>query len=335
MGILKRKTVIAFAVVLVLLFSGSMTPTLADSDPLPSWNVGAHKQAILDFVHDTTTEGTANFVPTAERIATFDQDGTLWVEQPIYAQLMFDLVRINELAPQHPEWKTKQPFATVLSGDHAAMAKFSLEDIEKIVGVTQSGMTVEQYPAIVKQWLAAAKHPRFKKPCTQLIYQPMLEVIRYLQNSGFKTYIVTGGGQEFVRVFADQVYGIPPQQVIGTAGQTKYGYAADGKPELMKLPKMLFLDDQGGKPQSINLIIGRRPYAAFGNSTGDQEMLEWTGAGGGKRLMMLVHHDDAVREYAYGADSDIGTFSDALANEAKQRGWNVISMKDDWKKIFP
>ena len=214
------------------------------------------------------------------------------------------------------------------------MADFSIQDFEEVGAETHSGMTVEEYQAIVKRWLATARHPRYQRPYTELVYQPMLEVIQLLRASGYKTYIVTGGGQEFVRVYAQAVYGIPPEQVIGSAAKVKYEYGADKKPQLLKLPAVLLLDDQGGKPEGINLVIGRRPYAAFGNSTGDQQMLEWTQAGDGARVMMLVHHDDEKREYAYGAESLIGTFSDALAAEAKERGWNVISMKNDWKRIF-
>jgi phosphoglycolate phosphatase-like HAD superfamily hydrolase len=274
-------------------------------------------------------------VPVQERIATFDNDGTLWVEQPIYTQVTFAIDRVAALAPQHPEWKTTEPFKSILSGDRAAIAKFTLQDIEKVVAVTHSGMTVEAFQKIVKDWLATAKHPRFKRPYTELIYQPMLELMKYLRENGFKTYIVTGGGQEFVRAFAEPVYGVPPEQVMGTAAKTQYVYGKDGKPSLVKTPEVLLVDDKTGKPEGINLIIGRRPYAAFGNSTGDQQMLEWTQAGDGAHLMMLVHHDDASREFAYGPNSKVGTFSDALMAEAKERGWVIISMKDDWKVIFP
>ena len=309
------------------------------SDPLASWNDGPAKQAIVKFVEATTTQGSPKFVPPAQRIATFDQDGTLWVEQPLYTQVVFAIDRVKELAPQHPDWKTKQPFATILAGDRAALAEFSIQDFERVVAETHTGMTIEQFHAIVKKWLATAKHPRFKRPYTELIYQPMLETMRYLRANGYKTYIVTGGGQEFVRVYAESVYGVPPEQVIGSAGQVKYAYGPNGQPELVKLPEILLIDDKGGKVEGINLIIGRRPRAAFGNTAGDQQMLEYTGAGDGARLMMLVLHDDAQREYAYGPanglpNSKVGTFSQALYDEAKQKGWTVISMKDDWKRIF-
>ena len=306
----------------------------AQTDPLPSWNDGPAKQAIVEFVRVTTDKASPKFVPPEDRIATFDNDGTLWVEQPIYTQMTFAIDRVVALAPKHPEWKEQQPFKAILTRDREAMAKFTLQDIEKIIAVTHSGMTVEAFAGIVKEWAAGAKHPRFKRPYTELVYQPMLEVMQYLRDSGYRTYIVTGGGQEFVRAIAQPVYGVPPEQVIGSAGQTKYGYAKDGQPMLVKIPKVLLVDDKAGKPEALNLIIGRRPYAAFGNSSGDQQMLEWTQAGDGARLMVLVHHDDATREYAYGAASKIGTFPDALMAEAKKRGWIVISMKSDWKRVF-
>ncbi len=303
---------------------------------LSSWNDGPAKQAIVRFVGETTDKSSPKFVPEAERIATFDQDGTLWVEHPIYTQVVYCLDRVRTLPP---EMKAAEPFKTVLSGDREAIAKLSLEDLEKIAGATLSGMTVEQFRDEVKQWLATAKHARWDKPYTQLTYQPMQEVLRYLRANGYRTYIVTGGGQDFVRVYADATYGIPPEQVVGTAGETKYGYDASGRPTLTKEPKLLLNDNYGGKAEGIHLMIGRRPVAAFGNTAGDQQMLEYTGAGAGARLMMLVLHDDATREYAYGPaaglpDTKIGTFSQALYDEAKKHGWTVISMKKDWKRIF-
>jgi hypothetical protein len=323
-------------VVVVVLFTLLLVGVRANAqtDPLPSWNDGPAKQAIVAFVNATTDKASPKFVPPEDRIATFDQDGTLWVEQPIYTQITFAIERVAALAPKHPEWKEQEPFKAILTRDREAIAKFTLQDIEKILAVTHSGMTVEAFQTIVKDWLTMVQHPRFKRSYTELVYQPMLEVMQYLRANGYKTYIVTGGGQEFVRVFAEHVYGVPPEQVLGSAGKVKYGYDKDGKPMLVKLPEVLLIDDQTGKPEGINLIIGRRPYAAFGNSTGDQQMLEYTQAGDGARLMMLVHHDDAEREYAYGPDSKIGTFSDVLIAEAKQRGWTVISMKNDWKRIF-
>ena len=310
-------------------------------DPLPSWNDGPAKKAILDFVARTIKEGGPDFVPVAERVATFDNDGTLWCEQPIYTQVQFAIDRIKELAPKHPEWKTTEPFKSILADDKQAMFKFTIQDFEKVVAVSHTGITVEEFRSIVKKWLATAEHPRFHRRYTDLVYQPMLELMKYLRDNKFKTYIVTGGGQDFVRVFAEQIYGVPPEQVVGSAGKTKYEYDKEGKPMLLKVPEVFLIDDHTGKPEGINLFIGRRPVAAFGNSTGDQQMLEWTQAsneakiGRGARLMMLVHHDDAKREFAYGADSKVGMFSDALMAEAKQRGWNVISMKNDWKTIFP
>jgi phosphoserine phosphatase len=306
---------------------------------LPSWNDGAAKQVIVEFVGAVTTEGGPEFVPPEDRIATFDQDGTLWVEHPLYTQAMFALDRVAELAPEHPEWKSKEPFKAVLTGDREAMAKFGEGDWAEIIGATHAGMTTEQFLKIAGDWLAKAEHPRFKRPYTELVYQPMLEVMDYLRESGFRTYIVTGGGQEFVRIYSEEVYGVPVEQVVGSSIATKYEYR-DGEPVLMREPKVFFIDDHTGKAIGINLFIGKRPYAAFGNSGGDREMLEWTGAGAGARLMMLVLHDDAEREYAYGPanglpDTKVGPFTQVLMDEAKQKGWVVISMKNDWKTIFP
>ncbi len=304
------------------------------ANSLPSWNDGPAKQAILNFVRTTTDRTSPQFVPPDERIATFDNDGTLWVEQPFYTQGVFALDRVATLAPQHPEWKTTEPFKTVLSRDPKAIAKLSAQDLEKIVAVTHSGMTVDAFRTLVANWLDTTKNERFKHLYTELAYQPMVELMSLLRANGYKTYIVTGGGQDFVRAFAERVYGVPREQVIGSTGRTKYQYAKNGTPMLVKIPEVLFIDDKAGKPEGIDLIIGRRPRAAFGNSDGDRQMLEWTQAGGGARLMMLVHHDDATREYMYGADSKIGTFSDSLMAEATKAGWVVISMKNDWKRIF-
>jgi phosphoglycolate phosphatase-like HAD superfamily hydrolase len=305
-----------------------------EADPLPSWNAGPAKLAIVEFVKATADKSSPRYVAPEQRIATFDNDGTMWVEQPIYTQVAFAFDRVKALAPRYPEWKTTEPFRSILAGDRQTMVAFTSQDFVRVIVETHTGMTVEDFQAIVKDWLATARHPRFQRPYTELVYQPMLEVMRFLRTAGFKTYIVTGGGQDFVRVFADQTYGVPPEQVVGSAGMVKYEYDASGKPVLVKKPAALFVDDRGGKPEGINLMIGRRPLAAFGNSTGDQQMLEWTQAGDGARLMMLVHHDDAQREYAYGANSKVGTFSDALMTEAKKRGWTVISMKNDWNRIF-
>jgi phosphoglycolate phosphatase-like HAD superfamily hydrolase len=311
----------------------------APSSVLPSWTDGPAKQAIFDFVRTTTDPASPKFVPAAERIATFDQDGTLWVEHPIYAQLVYCLDRVPVVVKAKPELANVEPFKTVLSGDRAAMAKFTTPDLEQIVVATLSGMSTEEFSVQVKAWLATAKHPRWNRPYTELTYQPMQEVMQYLRANGYKTYFVTGGGQDFVRVYAEQIYGIPPEQVVGSIGGTSFGYDKDGKPVLMKEPKLLLNDDVAGKPEGIHMMIGRRPYAAFGNSVGDRPMLEYTTAGAGARLGMLVLHDDAQREYAYGPaqglpDTKVGTFAQALYDEAKKNGWPVISMKNDWKQIF-
>jgi phosphoglycolate phosphatase-like HAD superfamily hydrolase len=304
-------------------------------DPLPSWNDGPAKQAIIEFVKATTDTASQKFVPPEARIAAFDQDGTTWVEQPLYSQVMFAFHQVGVLAKKDPKVAGAEPFKTVLSGDRAAISKLTMKDLEKILAATHTGMTVETFQASVKAWTTTAKDPRWKRPYTELVYQPMLEVMKYLRDNGYKTYIVTGGGQDFVRVFSEQVYGIPPEQVVGSVVDTKFGYEKSGKAVLTKVPKLLLLDDKTGKPSGIHLMIGRRPVAAFGNSGGDQQMLEYTQAGDGARLMMLVHHDDANREYAYGPKSKVGNFPDALMAEAKKNGWNVISMKNDWKVVFP
>ncbi len=305
------------------------------ADPLPSWNDGPNKTAILQFVKQVTTEGSPDFVAQPERIATFDNDGTLWVEQPLYTQVVFALDRVKQLAPQHPQWKTTEPFRSLLEKGTAALANFSIQDFEQVIAQSHAGMTIEAFHATVRDWLATARHPRFQRPYTQLVYQPMLEVLDLLRAHGFKTYMVTGGGQEFVRVFSEKIYGIPPENTVGSAAATQYKLNAQGQPELIKLPKTLLIDDGPGKPEGINLMIGRRPIAAFGNSTGDAEMLAYTAAGPGARLMMLVHHDDGQREYDYGPDSKIGHFPNSLLQKAERSHWHVISMKNDWKRIFP
>jgi phosphoserine phosphatase len=314
----------------------------AQTDPLPSWNDGAAKKAIVDFVRDTTTQGGPKFVPPEERVATFDQDGTLWVEHPVYSQVMYVLERVPALVKAKPELAKVAPYSTVLEilkGDRAAIAKLTMPDLEKLAAATLTGMSVDTFQAEAKKWLAEAKDPRWKKPFTELTYLPMQEVLKYLRASGYKTYIVTGGGQDFVRLYSERTYGIPPEQVVGTALGTTYGYAKDGKPFLTKAPKLMLNDNNAGKPEGIHLMIGRRPVMAVGNSTGDQQMLEYTKAGDGARLAMLVLHDDAKREYAYGPAqglpaTKVGTFTQALYDQAKKEGWIVISMKDDWKKIF-
>jgi phosphoglycolate phosphatase-like HAD superfamily hydrolase len=306
----------------------------AQTDPLPSWNDTPNKRAIVEFVRATTTPGSPQFVPAEERIATFDQDGTLWVEEPMYTQITFALDMIVKLAPQRPRWKTREPYRSIIAGNRSVATRFDWPALTNVLAASEADMTVDEYQALVRDWLATARHPRFKRPYTELTYQPMQEVLRHLRSNGFKTYIVTGGGQEFVRAFADATYGIPREQVVGTVASTKFVYDKAGKGRLVNTNKTLLLDLNGGKPEGIALMVGRRPLAAFGNSTGDQEMLEYAEAGDGARLMLLVHHDDAVREYAYGAKAQIGTLSDALMKEAKTRGWTVVSMKEDWKRIF-
>jgi phosphoglycolate phosphatase-like HAD superfamily hydrolase len=311
----------------------------AADDPLPSWNDGSVKQRIVQFVQATADGSNAKFVPPEERIATFDQDGTLWVEHPLYTQVVYCVQRVPALVAKKPELKGVEPFKTVLSGNQETIAKLTLPDLEKILAATLTGITIDEFQGEAKQWLATARHPRWQRPYTELVYQPMLEVLNLFRASGYRTYIVTGGGQDFVRVYSEQVYGIPPEEVVGTAGGTKYGFDKEGRPELTKEPQLLLNDNFAGKPEGIQLVIGRRPHAAFGNSTGDQQMLEYTTINNGAALGMLVLHDDATREYAYGPaqslpETKIGTFTQALYDEAKQRGWFVISMKSDWKRIF-
>jgi phosphoserine phosphatase len=327
----------------IILAAATLTSNARADDPLPSWNDGSAKQAILELVKATTTEGSPQFVPPEARIATFDQDGTLWVEHPMYTQVIYCLERVPDLVKARPELKDKPPFNTVLEllkGDRAAMEKLDMKDLEVIAMATLTGMSVDQFKQEVKKWIGAAKDARWKRSYTELTYQPMQELLRYLRANGYKTYIVTGGGQDFVREYAEQTYGIPPEQVVGTAGGTTYGYDKAGKPFLTKDPKLLLNNNNAGKPEGIHLMIGQRPVAAFGNSTGDRQMLEYTKAGDGARLAMLVLHDDAEREYAYGPaqglhDTKVGTFTQALYDEAKKDGWTVISMKNDWKTIFP
>jgi phosphoglycolate phosphatase-like HAD superfamily hydrolase len=327
----------AFSVPLFPVSARAQTATSGGS--LPSWNDGPAKQAIIDFVRATSDRSSASYVVPEDRIAVFDQDGTLWVEHPMYTQVIYCLERVPDLVAKKPELRNREPFKTVLSGNREAIARLPMRDLYKILAATLSGMTVEEFAAEAKKWIETAKHPRWNRLYTELAYQPILEVFRHLRDNAYKTYIVTGGGQDFVRVYAEKVYGIPPEQVIGSAGGTKFAYASNGKPYLTKEPKLLLNDNNAGKPEGIHLMIGRRPYAAFGNSTGDRQMLEWTAAGAGDRLKMLLLHDDAAREYAYGPaqglpDTRVGTFTPALYDEAKKNGWTVISMKNDWKRIF-
>jgi len=323
----------------VVIWLGPAAHSLAQTDPLPSWNDGPAKQAIITFVQGTTTEGSPKFVTPSERIATFDQDGTLWVEHPLYTQVVYCLDRVPDVVKAKPELAKVEPFKTVLSGNREAIAKLPIEDLYKILAATLTGMSVAEFRSQAKGWLETARDPRWKRPYTELTYLPMQEVLKYLRANGYRTYIVTGGGQDFVRVYSEEVYGIPPEQVVGTAGGTKYGYDKKGKPFLTKEPKLILNDNNAGKPEGIHLMIGRRPYAAFGNSTGDRQMLEYTQAGDGARLAMLVLHDDAQREYAYGPATGlpatkVGTFTQALYDEAKRKGWTVISIKKDWKRVF-
>jgi phosphoserine phosphatase len=311
----------------------------AQTDPLPSWNNGPAKKAIVEFVRITTEKGSPRFVPPEARIATFDQDGTTWVEQPIPTQLVYYLERVPAVVEKKPDLKNIEPFKTVLSGNREALAKLTIPDIYMILAATLTGMTLDEFNSEVKQWLATAKHPRFDRLYTDLTYEPMLEVMKLFRSSGYKTYFVTGGGQDFVRAYSEKIYGIPPEQVVATVGGIKYGYDKTGRPILTKEPRLLFDNHGTGKPEAIHLMIGRRPYATFGNSIGDWQMLEYTGEGDGARLAMLVLHDDANREYAYGPaqrlpNTKVGAFTQALYDQAKKKGWIVISMKNDWKRIF-
>ena len=300
--------------------------------PLASWNDGAAKQSILAFVRRVTTDGGPDFVPVPERIAVFDNDGTLWAEQPLYFQALFAFDRVKALAPQHPEWKTQEPFASVLKGDMKGALAGGERAIVEIMMATHAGTTTDEFGAIVKEWLATARHPVTKQPYTEMVYQPMVELLGYLRANGFKTFVVSGGGIEFMRPWTERAYGIPPEQVVGSSIKTKYELR-DGMPVLTRLAEVNFVDDKAGKPVGIQEHIGRRPIAAFGNSDGDFEMLEWVTRGTGARFGQIVHHDDAVREYAYDRTSPIGTLARAL-DAAPARGWTVVSMKNDWKQIF-
>jgi phosphoglycolate phosphatase-like HAD superfamily hydrolase len=305
----------------------------AQTDPLPSWNEGVVKQAIVKFVQAVTSRDSAEYVAPEARIATFDNDGTLWSEQPMYFQGLFAFDRVKALAPKHPEWTSKQPFKGILENDMKAVAATGEKGLAEVVAVTHSGMTTDDFAQTVKDWLARAKHPRFQRPYNEMVFQPMLELLAYLRANGFKTFIVSGGGADFMRVFTEQVYGIPPEQVVGSVGETRFEMR-NGKPVLVKLPKLNLIDDKAGKPVGIHRFIGRRPILAFGNSDGDQQMLQWTAAGDGARFMGLVRHTDAQREWAYDRQSSIGRLDKAL-DEATARGWSVVDMKRDWKKIYP
>jgi phosphoglycolate phosphatase-like HAD superfamily hydrolase len=306
---------------------------LRAADPLPSWNDTAPKKAIVGFVERVTKRGSPDFVPEPERIATFDNDGTLWAEQPMYFQFAFVFDRVKALAPEHPEWKTKEPFASVLKSDVKGALASGEKGVVEMMAVTHAGMTTEEFSKSVSEWISTAKHPKTGKLYTEMVYQPMLELLGYLRANGFKTFIVSGGGIEFMRPWTERVYGIPPEQVVGSSGKLKFEMR-DGKPVLVKLPEVNLVDDKEGKPVGIQMHIGRRPIAAFGNSDGDLQMLQWTAAGPGPRFCLIVHHTDGEREWAYDRQSPIGKLDQAL-DEAKQKNWTVVSMKDDWNIIFP
>jgi phosphoserine phosphatase len=303
------------------------------TDPLPSWNETAAKKAIVDFVTRVTREGGPDFVPAAERIATFDNDGTLWAEQPVYVQLAFALARVKTLASQHPEWTQQQPFKGVLDGDVKAIAATGEKGLLQIIAATHANTTTEEFESIVRDWIGTARHPATKRLYTEMVYQPMLEVLAYLRTQGFKTFIVSGGGVEFMRPWTERVYGVPPEQVIGSRAKVKYE-RREGRPVLLRVAEVDLVDDHAGKPVGIHQAIGRRPIASFGNSDGDFEMLEWTTAGRGPRLGLIVHHTDATREWAYDRESHIGTLSRGL-DEAPTRGWTLVDMQRDWKVIYP
>ena len=327
----KRVLLTSLVLVFAVIFGGLATAQTADS--LPSWKDGKTKQSIIDFVTKVTKEGSPDFVPPEERIATFDNDGTLWAEQPMYVQLVFALDRVKTLAPQHPEWKDQEPFASLLKGDVKGALAGGEHAILEILMATHAGMTTEEFETIVKDWIATAKHPTTKRPYTEMVYQPMLELLAYLRANDFKTFIVSGGGIEFMRPWTEKVYGIPPEQVIGSSIKTRFE-SPDGKPVLVRLPELNFMDDKEGKPVGINQHIGRRPIAAFGNSDGDLQMLQWTTAGQGPRFALYVHHTDAEREWAYDRKSSIGRLDKGL-DEAREKGWTVLDMKQDWKIIYP
>jgi len=303
------------------------------ADPLPSWNEGASKARIVAFVRAVSERGAKDFVPVDERVAVFDNDGTLWSEQPAYFQVLFAIDRVRALAPKHPEWRTTQPFKAAMEGDMRALAASGEKGLLTLVMATHAGMTPEEFRQTVRDWLGSTRHPKFKRPYNELVYQPMLELLGYLRSNGFKTFIVSGGGIEFMRAWVQEVYGVPPEQVIGSSIKTRYEVRS-GVPTLVRLPQVNFIDDKEGKPVGILQHIGRRPIAAFGNSDGDFQMLEWVTAGTGPRLGLIVHHDDAQREYAYDRKSPIGRLMRGL-DEGPKRGWTIVSMKDDWKQVYP
>ncbi len=317
------------ALPLLLLLS---LPALA-ADPLPSWNEGPSKKQIIEFVQAVTAEGSKDYVKPAERIAVFDNDGTLWTEQPAYFEVLFAFDEVKRLAPQHPDWKTTQPFKAVLEGDHKALAESGMDGLLKVIGATHTGVSTEEFIDNAKNWLKQARHPKTGKPFNQMIYQPMLEMLDYLRSQQFKTYIVSGGDTAFMRAFAEEVYGVPPEQVIGSNFVTQF-QLNNGKPQVLRTAKLAHNDDGPGKPESIDAIIGRRPILAFGNSDGDLQMLQWTAAGSGKRFMGLVHHTDARREWAYDRNSQVGRLDKAL-DQARTQNWTVVDMASEWRRIYP
>ena len=329
--VMKRALFAVLTFGFALTFGGGATAQSAD--PLPSWNNGKAKESIIEFVVKVTKKDSLDFVPPNERIATFDNDGTLWAEQPMYFQLLFALDRVKALAPQHPEWKEKEPFASLLKGDVKGALAGGEDAMLDIVMTTHAGMTSEEFEKLVKDWIAIAKHPKTARPYTEMVYQPMLEVLDYLRGQGFKTFIVSGGGIEFMRPWVEKVYGIPPEQVVGSSIKTRFEIRY-GNPILVRLSELNFINDKGGKPIGINSRIGRRPIAAFGNSDGDLQMLQWTTAGKGARFALFVHHTDAEREWAYDRNSSIGRLDKGL-DEAQANGWTVVDMKKDWKVIYP
>ena len=329
----QRKYFIAFAVIFLITLNGCACTAVSKKDPLPSWNEGAAKVNIIGFVQAVTDKSSVDYVPPAERIATFDNDGTLWSERPVYFQLLFAIDRARQLSAQHPEWEIAEPLKAVLENGLQALPALDEKSLVQLMMATHANTTTEEFSQIVKDWLATARHPRFKRPYTELVFQPMLELLIYLRANEFKTFIVSGGGIEFMRPWVEQVYGIPPEQVVGSSIKTKLEMR-DGKPVLLRLPEIVFIDDKEGKPVGINQHIGRRPIAAFGNSDGDLQMLQWTAAGAGKRFMMLVQHTDELREYAYDRDSPIGKLDKAL-DAAQQNDWTVVDMKKDWNIIYP
>jgi len=326
-----RRALLSVFAALAALAAG---PAFAQTDPLPSWNDGAVKKSIVDFVARTTTAGGPDFIPVPERIATFDNDGTLWAEQPVYFQVAFAFDRLAAISKERPELRSKQPYKAALEKDMKTLAAAGEKGLLQIIAATHTGMTVEVFHQTVLDWLASARHPRFNRPYTDLVYQPMIELLTYLRANGFKTFIVSGGGIEFMRPWVEKVYGIPPEQVVGSSGVVKFQMGKDGKPVLVKEPKVEFIDDGPGKPVGINRFIGRRPVFAFGNSDGDLQMLQWTAAGGGARFMGIVHHTDAEREWAYDRKSIVGKLDKAL-DEGIKRGWTITDMKRDWKVVFP